>query len=209
MKNLTKDEKDELIKELKEKEAKINIDTQRYIKLPFDFFTIPEIKALDNYPEKDRLLLSWINLVLFAAKLENDGKLQVQSNSSMRKKYNPLDPQNHLFPTSVMFLIKIDKSGETEEERKFALNAIDIYYKEGLLGLNDNPKEPYLYVKNWEIYKTSKPGPKTAWTKEKVEEILKENDYNMTKAARTIGHTKQFVSLIAKKFGIKKPDEKK
>ena len=54
---------------------------------------------------------------------------------------------------------------------------------------------------------TSKPGKKTEWTKGRVEEILKENDYNMTKAAKTIGNTKQFISFLAKKFGIrfKKP----
>ena len=187
-------------------EPDIDIDTPKYIKLPLDFFLIPEINALDNYPEKDRLILSWINLVLFAAKLDNDGKLQAKSNSAMRKKYNPMDPSNHLFPVSVAFLIKLDKSKEVEEEREFALRAIDIFYKEGLLGRNDNPKEPYLFVKNWnDIYKASKPGKKTEWTKDRVEEILKENDYNMTKAARTIGNTKQFISFLAKKFGIKKP----
>ncbi len=187
-------------------EPDIDIDTPKYIKLPLDFFLIPEINALDNYPEKDRLILSWINLVLFAAKLDNDGKLQVKSSRAMHKKYNPMDPSNHLFPTSVAFLIKIDKSKEVEEEREFALRAIDIFFKEGLLGRNDNPKEPYLFVKNWnDIYKASKPGKKTEWTKDRVEEILKENDYNMTKAARTIGNTKQFISFLAKKFGIKKP----
>ena len=31
------------------------------------------------------------------------------------------------------------------------------------------------------------------------------DDYNMTKAAKTIGNTKQFISFLAKKFGIKKP----
>ena len=71
-----------------------------------------------------------------------------------------------------------------------------------------NPKELYLFVKNWnDIYKASKPGKKTEWTKERVEEILKENDYNMTKAAKTIGNTKQFISFLAKKFGIKKPSK--
>ena len=74
-----------------------------------------------------------------------------------------------------------------------------------MLGRNNNPKEPYLFVKNWnDIYKASKPGKKTEWTKERVEEILKENDYNMTKAAYTTGNTKQFFSLLAKKFGIRK-----
>ena len=201
---------DDIIKEIKEKHKNknINIDTPKYIKLPLDFFLIPEIKALDNYPEKNRLILSWINLVLFAAKLDNDGKLQVKSNRAMHKKYNPLDPSNHLFPMSVAYLVKIDESKEVEEERKFALRAIDIFLKEGLLGRNDNPKEPYLFVKNWnDIYKASKPGKKTEWTKERVEEILKENDYNMTKAARTIGNTKQFISFLAKKFGIKKPSK--
>ena len=54
-----------------------------------------------------------------------------------------------------------------------------------------------------------KPGKKTEWTKDGVEEILKENDYNMSKAARTIGNTKQFISFLAKKFGIKKPGVQK
>ncbi len=71
-----------------------------------------------------------------------------------------------------------------------------------------NPKEPYLFVKNWnDIYKVSKPGKKTEWAKDRVEEILKENDYNITKAAKTIGNTKQFISFLAKKFGIKKPSK--
>ena len=189
-------------------ETDIDIDTPKYIKLPLNFYSIPEIKALDNYPEKDRLIASWIKLVLFVAKLDNDGKLQIKSNKAIHKKNNVLDPGNHLFPVSVAFLIKIDKSKEVEEERKFALNAIDIFLKEGLLGRNDNPKEPYLFVKNWnDIYKASKPGKKTEWTKERVEEILKENDYNMTKAAKTIGNTKQFISFLAKKFGIKKPSK--
>ncbi len=197
---------DDAIKKLEETD--IDIDTPKYIKLPLDFFLIPEIKALDNYPEKNRLILSWINLVLFAAKLDNDGKLQVKSNRAMHKKYNLLYPSNHLFPMSVAYLVKIDESKEVEEERKFALKTIDIFFKEGLLGRNDNPKEPYLFVKNWnDIYKASKPGKKTEWTKERVEEILKENDYNMTKAARTIGNTKQFISFLAKKFGIKKPSK--
>ena len=195
---------DDAIKKLEETD--IDVDTPKYIKLPLDFFAIPEIKALDNYPERDRLILSWIHLVLFAAKLDNDGKLQVKSNKAIHKKYNPMDPNNHLFPASVAFLIKIDESKEVEEEREFALRAIDIFYKEGLLGRNDNPKEPYLFVKNWnDIYKASKPGKKTEWTKDRVEEILKENGYNMTKAAQTIGNTKQFISFLAKKFGIKKP----
>lgn len=198
------------IRELEE--VKIDIDTSEYIKLPLDFFTIPEIKALDNYPEKDRLILSWIHLVLYTAKLENDGRLQVKSNSANKKKYNPMVPRNHMFPTLVMYLIKRDKSKTTdkdiEAEREFALRAIDIYFKEGLLGLNDNPNEPYLYVKNWDIYKTSKPGPKTEWTRERVEDILRENGYNMTKAAKSTGNTKQFFSFLAKKFGIKKPEAK-
>lgn len=198
---------DDIIKKLED--AKLDIDTPQYIKLPLDFFTIPEIKALDNYAETDRLILSWIHLVLFAAKLENDGKLQVKSNSALHKRSNPLAPRNHMFPTSVAFLVKIDKSKEVEEERKFALNAVDIYFKEGLLGINDNPKEPYLYVKNWDIYKTYKPGPKTEWTKERVEEILKAHGYSMTKAARSTGNTKQFFSFLAKKFGIKKPEAQK
>ena len=199
---------DDAIKRLEETD--IDVDTPKYIKLPLDFFTIPEIKALDNYPEKDRLILSWITLVLFAAKLDNDGKLQVKSNSAMRKKYNPMDPNNHLFTASVAFLIRLDKSKKAEEEREFGLRAIDIFYKEGLLGRNDNPKEPHLFVKNWnDIYKASKPGKKTEWTKDRVEEILKENGYNMTKAAQTIGNTKQFISFLAKKFGIKKPEIQK
>jgi transcriptional regulator with GAF, ATPase, and Fis domain len=111
---------------------------------------------------------------------------------------------------SVAFLIRLDKSKKAEEEREFGLRAIDIFYKEGLLGRNDNPKEPYLFVKNWnDIYKASKPGKKTEWTKDRVEEILKENDYNMTKAAYTTGNTKQFFSFLAKKFGIKKPEIQK
>ena len=208
----------DIIKELIDRiknlaDVETDIDTPQYIKLPLDFFTIPEIKALDNYPEKDRLILSWIHLVLFAARLENDGKLQVKSNSANRKKYNPMAPRNHMFPTSVMYIIKRDKSKtsdkDIEEERKFALNAVDIYFKEGLLGLNDNPNEPYLYVKNWDVYKASKPGPKTEWTREKVEDILRENGYNMTKAAKSTGNTKQFFSFLAKKFGIKKPEARK
>ncbi len=199
---------DDIKKELEE--IDVDIDTPRYIKLPLDFFTIPEIKALDNYPEKDRLILSWINLLLFAAKLNNDGKLQVKSNKAIHKKYNPMDPGNHLFPVSVAFLVRIDKSKEVEEEREFALRAIDIYFKEGLLGRNYDPKEPYLFVKNWnDIYKASKPGKKTEWTKERVVEILSENDYNMSKAAQATGNTKQFFSLLAKKFGIKKPEVRK
>ncbi|MHB8231884.1 MAG: phage replisome organizer N-terminal domain-containing protein [bacterium] len=194
---------DDIIKKIEETD--IDIDTPKYIKLPLDFFSIPEIKALDNYPEKDRLISSWIKLVLSAAKLDNDGKLQVKSNIARLKKYNPMDPSSHLFPVSVAFFIKIDETKDVEEERKFALRAVDIYIKEGLLGRNDNPKESYLFVKNWDIYKTTKPGPKTEWTRERVEEILKKNDYNMSKAARTLGNTKQFISLLAKKFGIKKP----
>lgn len=199
---------DNVIKKLEETD--IDIDTPKYIKLPLDFFSMPEIKALDNYPEKDRLILSWIKLVLFAAKLDNDGKLQVKSNSAMSKKRNVMYPGHYLFSTSVAFLIKIDETKEVEEERKFALRAVDIYFKEGLLGRNDDPQEPYLYVKNWnDIYKASKPGKKTEWTRERVEELLKENDYNMSKAARTLGNTKQFISLLAKKFGIKKPEAQK
>ncbi|MHB1661110.1 MAG: phage replisome organizer N-terminal domain-containing protein [bacterium] len=198
---------DDIIKKLEETD--IDIDTPKYIKLPLDFFSIPEINALDNYPEKDRLISSWIKLVLSAAKLDNDGKLQVKSNSAMHKKYNPMDPGSHLFPVSVAFFIKIDETKDVEEERKFALRAVDIYFKEGLLGRNDNPKESYLFVKNWDIYKTTKPGPKTEWTRERVEELLKENGYNMSKAARTLGNTKQFISLLAKKFGIKKPEAQK
>ena len=195
---------DDIIKKLEETD--IDVDTPKYIKLPLDFFTIPEIKALDNYTERDRLILSWINLTLFAAKLDNDGKLQVKSNRAALKKYNPMDPRNHLFPTSVAFIVKIDKS--KEEEREFAVRAINIFFKEGLIGRNDNPKEPYLFVKNWnDIYKASKPGKKTEWTKDRVEEILKENGYNMTKAAHATGNTKQFFSFLAKKFGIKKPSK--
>ena len=186
----------------------VDIDTPKYIKLPLNFYSLPEIKALDKYPEKDRLISSWIKLLLFTAKLDNDGKLQVKSNKASQKRYNPIDIYNHMFPVSVAYLVKIDDSKDVEEERKFALNAIDIFLKEGLLGRNDNPKEPYLFVKNWnDIYKASKPGKKTEWTKERVEEILKENDYNMTKAAKTIGNTKQFISFLAKKFGIKKPSK--
>ena len=169
---------------------------------------LPEIKALDKYPEKDRLIASWIKLLLFAAKFENEGRLQMKSNKARHKELNPFDIGNHMFPTSVAYFVKIDDSKDVEEERKFALNAIDIFLKEGLLGRNDNPKEPYLFVKNWnDIYKASKPGKKTEWTKERVEEILKENDYNMTRAAKTIGNTKQFISFLAKKFGIKKPSK--
>jgi hypothetical protein len=197
---------DDIIKKLEE--TGIDIDTPKYIKLPLDFFSIPEIKALDNYPEKDRLISSWIKLVLFAAKLDNDGKLQVKSNR--HKKYNVLDPSNHLFSASVAFFIKIDETKDVEEERKFALRAVDIFFKEGLLERNDNPKEPYLFVKNWnDIYKATKPGKKTEWTKERVEELLKENGYNMSKAARTLGNTKQFISLLAKKFGTKEPEAQK
>ena len=186
----------------------IDIDTPKYIKLPLNFYSLPEIKALDKYPEKDRLISSWIKLLLFTAKLDNDGKLQVKSNKASQKRYNPIDIYNHMFPASVAYLVRIDNSKDVEEERKFALNAIDIFLQEGLLGRNDNPKEPYLFVKNWnDIYKASKPGKKTEWTKERVEEILKENDYNMTKAAKTIGNTKQFISFLAKKFGIKKPSK--
>lgn len=194
------------LEDIEKLDKNIDIDSPKHIRLPFDFFSLPEIKALDNYPQKDRLILSWIHLVLFAAKLENDGKLQVKSNTASRKKANPLAPRNHMFPTSVAFFVKIDKSKNVEEERKFALNAVDIYFKEGLLGLNDNPNEPYLYVKNWDIYKSYKPGPKTEWTKEKIESLLKENNYNMAKAARTVGNTKQYFSFLAKKFGIKKPE---
>ncbi|MCL4322613.1 MAG: phage replisome organizer N-terminal domain-containing protein [Deltaproteobacteria bacterium] len=193
---------DDIIKEIKDTDKNIDIDTPKYIKLPFDFFLIPEIKALDNYPEKDKLILSWIKLVLFAAKLDNEGKLQVKSTSANRKKYNPMDPGNHLYAVLVMFITGLSK----KEEQGFAIKAIDIFFKEGLLGRNDNPNEPYLYVKNWnEFYKASKPGKKTEWTKKRVEDILKENDYNMTRAAQTVGNTKQFISLLAKKFGIKKP----
>ena len=39
--------------------------------------------------------------------------------------------------------------------------------------------------------------------------IKRENGYNMSKAARTLGNTKQFISLLAKKFGIKKPEVQK
>ena len=188
----------------------IDIDTPKYIKLPLNFYSLPEIKALDKYPEKDRLISSWIKLLLFTAKLDNDGKLQVKSNKASQKRYNPIDIYNHMFPVSVAYLVRIDDSKDVEEERKFALNAIDIFLQEGLLGRNDNPKEPYLFVKNWnDIYKASKPGKKTEWTKERVEGILKENDYNMTKAAKTIGNTKQFISFLAKKLGIKKPANQK
>ena len=186
----------------------VDIDTPKYIKLPLNFYLLPEIKALDKYPEKDRLIASWIKLLLFTAKFENEGRLQMKSNKARHKELNPFDIGNHMFPTSVAYFVKIDDSKDVEEERKFALNAIDIFLKEGLLGRNDNPKEPYLFVKNWnDIYKASKPGKKTEWTKERVEEILKENDYNMTKAAKTIGNTKQFISFLAKKFGIKKPSK--
>ena len=62
-----------------------------------------------------------------------------------------------MFPASIAYLVKIDESKDVEEEKKFALNAIDIFLQEGLLGRNDNPKEPYLFVKNWnDIYKASK-----------------------------------------------------
>ena len=197
---------DDIKEELEEKD--IDIDTPKYIKLPLNFYLMPEIKALDKYPEKDRLIASWIKLLLFAARLDNDGKLQVKSNKASQKRLNPIDIYNHMFPVSIAYLVKIDESKDVEEERKFALNAIDIFLQEGLLGRNDNPKEPYLFVKNWnDIYKASKPGKKTEWTKERVEEILKENDYNMTKAAKTIGNTKQFISFLAKKFGIKKPSK--
>jgi hypothetical protein len=197
---------DDIKEELEEKD--IDIDTPKYIKLPLNFYLMPEIKALDKYPEKDRLIASWIKLLLAAAKFENEGRLQMKSNKARVKKLNPFDIGNHMFPTSVAYFIKIDDSKDVEEERKFALNAINIFLKEGLLGRNDNPKEPYLFVKNWnDIYKASKPGKKTEWTKERVEEILKENDYNMTKAAKTIGNTKQFISFLAKKFGIKKPSK--
>ena len=195
---------DDTKEELEEKD--IDIDTPKYIKLPLNFYLMPEIKALDKYPEKDRLIASWIKLLLAAAKFENEGRLQMKSNKARVKELNPFDIGNHMFQTSVAYFVKIDDSKDVEEERKFALNAIDIFLKEGLLGRNDNPKEPYLFVKNWNnIYKASKPGKKTEWTKERVEEILKENDYNMTKAAKTIGNTKQFISFLAKKFGIKKP----
>ena len=197
---------DDIKEELEEKD--IDIDTPKYIKLPLNFYLMPEIKALDKYPEKDRLISSWIKLLLAAAKFENEGRLQIKSNKARVKELNPFDIGNHMFPTSVAYFIKIDDSKDVEEERKFALNAINIFLKEGLLGRNDNPKEPYLFVKNWnDIYKASKPGKKTEWTKERVEEILKENDYNMTKAAKTIGNTKQFISFLAKKFGIKKPSK--
>jgi hypothetical protein len=197
---------DDIKEELEEKD--IDIDTPKYIKLPLNFYLMPEIKALDKYPEKDRLIASWIKLLLAAAKFENEGRLQMKSNKARDKKLNPFDIGNHMFPTSVAYFIKIDGSKDVEEERKFALNTIDIFLKEGLLGRNDNPKEPYLFVKNWnDIYKASKPGKKTEWTKERVEEILKENDYNMTKTAKTIGNTKQFISFLAKKFGIKKPSK--
>lgn len=122
-------------------------------------------------------------------------------------------PSSHMFHASVAYFVRIDNSKKTkkgiEEERKFAIGTIDIYLKEGLLGFNDNPNEPYLFVKNWDIYKASKAGPKTEWTREKVEDILRENSYNMTKAAKSTGNTKQFFSFLAKKFGIKKPEARK
>jgi transcriptional regulator with GAF, ATPase, and Fis domain len=69
-------------------------------------------------------------------------------------------------------------------------------------------KNPTCSLKTGTIYiRLQNQAKKNEWTKERVEEILKENDYNMTKAAKTIGNTKQFISFLAKKFGIKKPSK--
>ncbi|MCL4321175.1 MAG: phage replisome organizer N-terminal domain-containing protein [Deltaproteobacteria bacterium] len=185
---------------LKDVDDNIDIDVPKHIRIPLDFFKMPEIRALDNYPEKDKLVVAWLKLVIFTAKLDNDGKLQVKG--AISKKANVLHPRNHMYPLSVSIIMGLTKT----EEQEFAMKAVDIFLDLGLLGRNDNPKDPYLFIKNWENYKSIKPGKKTEWTKEKVEGILKESGYNMSKAARTVGIAKQYISFLAKKFGIEKPE---
>lgn len=101
---------------------------------------------------------------------------------------------------------KIPKSVLNKSD--FPVSAVKTFIKAGLLE-KSNPADDYYSISNWDIYKSYKPGKKTEWTRERVEEILKKNDYNMSKAARTLGNTKQFISLLAKKFGIKKPKKNK
>ena len=177
----------------------VDIDASKYIRIPLDFFAMPEIKALKNQNEPDKLVVAWLQLVLFAARLDNGGKIQVKKVIS--KKTNVLFPNNHMYKLSIAVAMGIP------EEQEFAIKAVEIFLELGLLGISNNPKEPYLFIKNWGTYKFLKPGKKTEWTKDKVEEILKENDYNFSKAARTIGIAKQYISFLVKKFGIEKPEK--
>ena len=175
----------------------VDIDASKYIRIPLDFFSMSEIKELKNQNKPDKLIVAWLKLVLFAARLDNGGKIQVKG--TLSKKTNIFFSNNHIYLPSIAFVMGIS------EEQEFAKKAVEIFLELGLLGMNNNPKEPYFFIKNWETYKFLKPGKKTEWTKEKVEGVLKENDYNFSKAARTIGIAKQYISFLAKKFGIEKP----
>jgi hypothetical protein len=172
-------------------------DAPKYIRIPVNFFNLPEIKELSSYPEADKLIIAYFKLLIFIAKLDNDGKLQVKHLVS--KKVNIFFPRNEFYPKSLANIMGLDIEPERTAE------AVEIFLKCGLIGANNNPKEPYFYIKDWGRYKFLKPGKKTEWTKEKVEEVLKENDYNISKAARTVGIAKQYISFLAKKFGIEKP----
>ncbi len=174
-------------------------DAPKYIRIPLDFFKLPEIKELSAYADANELIIVYLKLIIFVGRLDNDGKLQKKG--ILLKKINIFFPGNEFYPKSLAWIM-----GFTEEPER-AAEAMEIFLKCGLVGANNNPKEPYFYIKDWDRYKFLKPGKKTEWTKERVEELLKENDHNISKAARTVGIAKQYISVLAKKFGIEKPEK--
>jgi hypothetical protein len=172
-------------------------DAPKYIRIPLDFFKLPEIKELSAYADGNDLIIAFINLLIFTAGLDFDEKIQVKNIAS--KKINGFFPGHRFYPQTLAIKMGIP------DEPKRAAEVMAIFLKCRLIGANNDPKEPYFYIKDWDRYKFLKPGKKTEWTKERVEELLKENDHNISKAARTVGIAKQYISFLAKKFGIEKP----
>ncbi len=199
-----------------------NETESKYIRFPLDFFSKPEIQALRAYPGNDKIILLYIKIISFAGKLDNAGKIQVRGAAA--RKRNILYPGNHLYPLSLM-------SGLGETDVNFVLKSIDIFLEIGLLKKNEDikTKEYYYYIPDWNKYKYTvdiireearlrmqeyskrksielKRPSGRKWTKEKLEEILKKNNYNASAAAKTVGIAKQYVSFLMKKFGIRKPE---
>lgn len=53
------------------------------------------------------------------------------------------------------------------DEPEHATEVMEIFLKCGLIGANNNPKEPYFYIKDWDRYKFLKPGKKQSGQRKK------------------------------------------